>query len=164
LADDVADGGSADIAEGIGEDIQGAQSPLVEKGEQNAFAVADLLVEDTAAGAGLAGAATSLVGEAFGLGGLPRGQAAGEVVQFALGEPGQGRVGQLLDDRGPCGAQVAVCEGEQGIAGGEPDWGHSRVMAVIFEDLAGLLDQVAMQVAVTSSRSASTFMEQACRW
>jgi hypothetical protein len=143
FADDVADGGSADIAEGVGEDIQCAQSSLVEKGEQDAFAVADLLVEDTAAGAGLARAATSLVGEAFGLGGLPRGQAAGEVVQLALGEPGQRRVGQPVDDRGPCGAQIIVCEGEQGIAGGEPDRGHSRVMAVIFEDLTGLFDQVA---------------------
>ena len=93
LADDVADGGSADIAEGIGEDIQGAQSPLAEKGEQDAFAVADLLVEDTAASAGLAWAATSLVAEAFGLGGLPRSQTAGEVMQLALGEPGQRRVG-----------------------------------------------------------------------
>ena len=64
-------------------------------------------------------------------------------MQLALGEPGQRRVGQPLDDRGPCGAQITVCEGEQGIAGGEPDRGHSRVMAVIFEDLAGLLDQVA---------------------
>jgi hypothetical protein len=143
FADDVADGGSADIAEGAGEDIQCAQSSLVEKGEQDAFAVADLLVEDTAAGAGLARAATSLVGEAFGLGGLPRGQAAGEVMQLALGEPGQRRVGQPVDDRGPCGAQIIVCEGEQGIAGGEPDRGHSRVMAVIFEDLTGLFDQVA---------------------
>ena len=139
FADDVADGGSADIAEGVGEDIQRAQSSLVEKGEQDTFAVADLLVEDTAAGAGLAWAATSLVGEAFGLGGLPRSQAAGEVMQFALGEPGQRRVGQPLDDRGPCGAQITVYEGEQGIAGGEPDWGHSGVMAVIFEDFAGLL-------------------------
>src|SRR5437763_1691904 len=57
LADDVADGGSADIAEGIGEDIEGAQSSLVEKGEQDPFAVADLLAEDAAAGAGLAWAA-----------------------------------------------------------------------------------------------------------
>jgi hypothetical protein len=49
FADDVADGGSADIAEGVGEDIPRAQSSLVEKGEQDAFAVADLLAEDTAA-------------------------------------------------------------------------------------------------------------------
>ena len=96
LADDVADGGSADIAEGVGEDIQRAQSSLAEKGEQGAFAVADLLVEDTAAGAGLARTATSLVGEAFGLGGLPRSQPAGEIMQFVLGEPGQRRVGQPL--------------------------------------------------------------------
>ena len=139
LADDVADSGSADIAEGVGEDIQRAQSSLVEKGEQGAFAVADLLVEDTAAGAGLARTATSLVGEAFGLGGLPRSQPAGEIMQFVLGEPGQRRVGQPLGDRGACRAQITVCEGEQGIAGGEPDRGYSRVMAVILEDFAGLL-------------------------
>jgi hypothetical protein len=30
FADDVADRGSADVAEGAGEDVQGAQSPLVE--------------------------------------------------------------------------------------------------------------------------------------
>jgi hypothetical protein len=93
FADDVADGGSADIAEGAGEDIQRAQSSLVEQGEQGAFAVADLLVEDAAAGAGLARAAASLVAEAFGLGGLPCGQAAGEIMQLAPGEPGQRRVG-----------------------------------------------------------------------
>ena len=62
FADDVADGGSADVAEGVGEDVQRAQSSVVEEGEQDAFAVADLLVEDTAAGAGLARAATPLVG------------------------------------------------------------------------------------------------------
>jgi hypothetical protein len=51
FADDVADGGSADVAEGVGEDIQRAQSSVVEKGQQDAFAAADLLVEDTTAGA-----------------------------------------------------------------------------------------------------------------
>src|SRR5260221_8607609 len=143
FADDVADGGSADIAEGVGQDIQRAQSSVGEQGEQDAFAIADLLVEDTTAGAGLARAATPLAGEAFGLGGLPRSQACGEVMQLAPGEPGQRRVGQPLDDCGPCGAPIAVREGEQGIVGGEPDRGHSRVAAVVFEDLAGLLDQVA---------------------
>jgi hypothetical protein len=88
FADDVADGGSADVAEGIGDDIQRAQPSVVEKGEQDAFAVADLLVEDAAAGAGLARAAAPLVGAAFGVGGLPCGQAGGEVVQLAPGEPG----------------------------------------------------------------------------
>src|SRR5258708_20699261 len=71
FADDVADRGPADIPEGVGEHIQRAQSSLVEKGKQDAFAVADLLMECTAAGSGLARAATSLVGEAVGLGGLP---------------------------------------------------------------------------------------------
>jgi hypothetical protein len=92
--DDVADGGSADVAEGIGEDIQRAQSSVVEKGEQDAFAVADLLVEDAAAGAGLARAAAPLVGAAFGVGGLPCGQPCGEVMQLAPGEPSQRRVRQ----------------------------------------------------------------------
>jgi hypothetical protein len=128
---------------GGGEDIQRAQSSLVEKGEQDAFAVADLLVEDTAAGAGLARPATSLVGEAFGLGGLPGIHPAGEVMQLGPGEPDQRRVGQPVGDRGPRGAQITVHEGEQGIAGGEPDHGRSRVVAVVFEDLAGLFDQVA---------------------
>src|SRR5206468_4367049 len=35
LADDVADGGPADVAEGLGEDVQGAQVSLVEDGEQD---------------------------------------------------------------------------------------------------------------------------------
>jgi hypothetical protein len=143
FADYVADGGSADVAEGVGQDIQRAQSSVVEQGEQDAFAVADLLVEDPAAGAGLARAAAPLVSEAFGVGGLPGGQACGEAMQLGPGEPGQRRVGQPVDDRGPCWAQVAVCEGEQGIGGGEPDRGHSRVVAVVFEDLTCLLDQVA---------------------
>ena len=143
FADDVADRGSADIAEGAGEDIERAEPSVVEEGEQDAFGVADLLAEDAAAGAGLARAATPLVGAAFGVGGLPGSQALGEVMQFAPGEAGQRRVGQPLDEGGPRGAQIAVCEGEQGVLGGEPDRGRSRVMAVVFEDLAGLVDQVA---------------------
>ena len=114
---------------------------MVEEGEQDAFAVADLLVEDTAAGAGLARAAAPLVRQALGAGGLPCGQAGGEVVQLGPGEAGQRRVRQLLGDRGPCGAQAAAGEGEQGIAGGEPDRGHAVVVAVVLEDLPGLLDQ-----------------------
>jgi Transposase, Mutator family len=78
LADDVADGGPADAAEGVGEDVQRAQSSVVEEGEQDAFVVADLLVEDAAAGAGLARSAAPLIGQAFGLGGLPPGEPAGE--------------------------------------------------------------------------------------
>jgi hypothetical protein len=71
LPDDVADRGSADVAEGAGEDVQGAQSALVEDGEQDTFAVTDLLGEDATPGSGLAWAAAPLVAEAFGLGGLP---------------------------------------------------------------------------------------------
>ena len=83
--DDVADGGSADVAEGVGEDVQGAQSPLVEDGEQDAFAVADLLGEDAAPGSGLAWAAAPLVAEAFGLGRLPGCEPLGKAVQFVAG-------------------------------------------------------------------------------
>jgi hypothetical protein len=41
---------------------------LVEDGHKDAFAVADLLVEDAAAGAGLTRATAPLVAEALGLG------------------------------------------------------------------------------------------------
>ena len=121
LADDIADCGPADVAEGAGEDVQGAQSSLVEDGQQDAFTVADLLVEDAAAGAGLARAAAALIGEAFGLGCLPRCEPFGEFAQFAWAESGQGRVGQPLDDRAPGRAEVAVQEAEQSLCGGEPD-------------------------------------------
>ena len=93
LTDDVADGRPADVAEGVGEDVQGAQSSLVENGEQDAFAAADLLREDAGPGTGLAWAAAPLIGEAFGLGGLPEGEPPGEFVQFVLSESGQYRVG-----------------------------------------------------------------------
>ena len=69
FSDGVADGGPADTEE-AGQYVHCAQVPLVEDGQQDAFSVADLLVEDAAAGAGLAGAAAPLVAEAFGLGGL----------------------------------------------------------------------------------------------
>jgi hypothetical protein len=121
LPDDVADCGPADIAEGAGEDVQGAQSSLVEDGQQDAFTVADLLVEDAAASAGLARAAAALIGEAFALGCLPRCEPFGEFAQFACAESGQGRVGQPLDDRAPGRAEVAVQEAEQSLCGGEPD-------------------------------------------
>jgi hypothetical protein len=142
LADDVADGGPADAA-GVGEDVQRAQSSVVEKGNQDALAVADLLMEDTATGAGLARATAPLAGEAFGLGGLPGSEASGEFMQVVPGDPGQRWVGQPLGDRDPRRAQITVQEGEQGAGGGEPDWRHSGVVAVVFEDLAGLPDEFA---------------------
>ena len=163
LPDDVADRGSADIAEGVSEDVQGAKSFLVEHGEQDAFAVTDLLGEDAAPGSGLAWAAAPLVAEAFGLGGLPGCEPLAKTVQFVAGESGQGRVGQPVDDLGPRGAQIAVEEGEQasGAAkrtGATPVWWpwSSRISRVS-------LTRSPMQVAVTSRRSASTFMEQTCR-
>jgi hypothetical protein len=80
VADGVADGGAADVAERVSEDVEGAQLPQVQDGQQDAFAVADLLGEDAAAGAGLAGAAASLVGEPLGVGGLSGREALGELV------------------------------------------------------------------------------------
>ena len=93
LPDHVADGRPADVTNGIGEDVQGAQSSVVENGEQDAFAVADLLREDAGPGTGLAWAAAPLVSEAFGLGGLPEGEPRGQFAQFVLGESGQCWVG-----------------------------------------------------------------------
>jgi hypothetical protein len=46
--------------------VEGAQLPHVEDGQQDAFAVADLLRQDAAAGAGRA--APSLMSEVFGQG------------------------------------------------------------------------------------------------
>jgi len=51
----------------------------MQDGQQDAFAVADLLGEDAAAGAGLAGAAAALVGEPLGVGGLSGREALGEL-------------------------------------------------------------------------------------
>jgi hypothetical protein len=42
FADDVADGGPADAAEGVGENVQRAQPSVVEEGEQDTLAVADM--------------------------------------------------------------------------------------------------------------------------
>src|SRR5215472_13680327 len=69
FADGVADRGPADTQE-AGQHVHRARVPLVEDGQQDALSVADLLVEDAAAGSGLAGSAAPLVGEALGLGGL----------------------------------------------------------------------------------------------
>jgi hypothetical protein len=80
FADGVADGGAADVAERVSEDVEGAQPPQVQDGQQDAFAVADLLGEDTTTGAGLAGAASSLAGAPFGVGGLSGREALGELV------------------------------------------------------------------------------------
>jgi hypothetical protein len=120
VADGVADGGAADVAERVGEDVEGAQLPAMQDGQQDAFAVADLVGEDAAAGAGLAGAAASLVGAPLGVGGLSGREALGELVQFLPAHAGEGRGGQGVDDRGPGGAEVLVEEGEQVVGGSEP--------------------------------------------
>jgi putative transposase len=119
-ADGVADGGAADVAERVGEDVEGAQLPEMQDGQQDTFAVADLLGEDAAAGAGLAGAAAALVGAPLGVGGLSGREALGELMQLLPAHAGEGRVGQGMDDRGPGGAEVLVEEGEQVVGGGEP--------------------------------------------
>jgi hypothetical protein len=80
FADGVADGGPADTEE-AGQHVHRVQVPLVEDGQQDALSIADFLVEDAAAGTGLAGAAAPLVAEALGLGGLQRGELLGELVQ-----------------------------------------------------------------------------------
>ena len=120
FADGVADGGAADVAQCVGEDVEGAQPPQVQDGQQDAFAVADLLGEDAAAGAGVAGAAAALVGEPLGVGGLPGREALGKLVQLLAAHAGEDRGGQSVDDRGPGGAEVPVEEGEQVVGGGEP--------------------------------------------
>jgi hypothetical protein len=60
FADGVADRGPADTEE-AGQHVHRAQVPLVEDGQQDAFTVADLLVEDAAAGIGLPEAAAPLI-------------------------------------------------------------------------------------------------------
>lgn len=72
FADDVSDGGPADVAQEVGQDVQRAQFSLVENGEQDAFTVADFLREDAAPSTGLAWAAAPVMAEAFGVGRLPR--------------------------------------------------------------------------------------------
>jgi hypothetical protein len=138
--DDVADGSSADVAEGVSEDVQGAQPSVVQDGEQDAFAVANLLREDAAAGTRLAWATAPLVTEALTLSCLARGEPLDEGVQLVAGESGQGWVGEPLDNGGARGAHIAVEEGEQIGGRGEADGGHAGVIAVVIEDLAGLFD------------------------
>jgi hypothetical protein len=66
----------------------------MEDGEQNPFRVADLLGEDATPGAGVAEAAASLMGEPFGLGGLPGREPFGQRAQFVAAHPGQGWGGE----------------------------------------------------------------------
>ena len=75
--------------------------------------------------------------------GLSGREALGELVQFLPAHAGEGRVGQGVDDRGPGGAEVLVEEGEQVVGGGEPHRCDAGVVAVIFEDFAGLLYRAA---------------------
>jgi carbonic anhydrase/acetyltransferase-like protein (isoleucine patch superfamily) len=110
--------------------------------QQDAVAVADLLREGAAAGAGLAGAAASLVDAPLGVGGLPGREALGELVQLLAAHAGEDRGGQGVDDRGPGGAEVLVEEGEQVVGGGEPHRCDSRVVGVVFEGFAGLVHEV----------------------
>ncbi|MBH1938049.1 hypothetical protein I5Q34_27920 [Streptomyces sp. AV19] len=57
--------------EEIGEAGHGAQAAFMEDGERDVFAATDLLAEDSAAGAGPAWSASSLVAGVFGLRRLP---------------------------------------------------------------------------------------------
>src|SRR5215472_9351218 len=141
FADGVADGGPAD-AEEAGQHVHHAQPPLVEDGQQDALTVADLLVEDAAAGAGLAQAAAPLIAEALGLGGLQRCELPGELVQARAAESGQHWVGELVDDLGSFGAGVGVEECAERLRGGEADGRGAGGVVVVLEDCPGLLDQV----------------------
>jgi hypothetical protein len=141
FADGIADRGPADTEE-AGQHVHRAQVPLVEDGQQDAFTVADLLVEDAAAGGGLAGAAAPLVAEAFGLGGLQRCELPGEVLQAGAAEPGQRRMGELFGDLGALGAGVAVEEGAKRLCGGKAGGRRAGGVAVVLEDFAGFSDQV----------------------
>jgi len=131
VPDGVAHAGPADVAEGIGEDAKRAEPPLVQNGEQEAFAVADLLRKDATAGTGLASAAAPLVAEAFGLSRLPCGEPLCEVLQFAPGEAGQGWLGEPFPDRCARGVLIALQGGEQVGGGGETDRGHAGVRAEV---------------------------------
>ncbi len=142
FADDGADRGAADVAEGFGQRVEGAPFSQVEDGEQDPFAVADLLGKHAATGARLARAAASLVGEPFGVGGLAGREALDEVAQLVAAHPGQGRIGERFDDPGSGRVGVVVEEGEQVGGGGEPYRGESGVLAVVFEDFAGVVDEV----------------------
>jgi hypothetical protein len=141
FADGVADGGPADTEE-AGEHVHRAQVPLVEDGQRDALTVADLLMEDAAAGSGLAEAAAPLIAEALGLSCLQRCELPGEVLQAGAAEPGQRRVGELFDDPCPLGAGVAVEERAECLCGGKADGRCAGGVAVVFEDFAGFPDQV----------------------
>ena len=122
LADGVADRGPADL-EKVGEDVHRAQSALVEDGQKDAFAVADLLVKDAAAGASLSRATAPLIAETLGLGSLPGCEPFGELLQVGAADSGQGRVGQLLDELGPRGAGIGIQERVEGLGSGEAERG-----------------------------------------
>jgi hypothetical protein len=141
FADGVADRGPADTEE-AGQHVHRAQAPLVEGGQQDALSIADLLVEDAAAGGGLAEAAAPLIAEALGLGGLQRCELPGELVQAGAAEPGQHWVGKLFDDPCALGAGVAVEERAQCLCGGKADGRRAGGVAVVLEDFPGLADQV----------------------
>lgn len=143
FADDTDDGRAAHVAESIGENVQCAQFPEIQDSEQDAFTVADLLGKDTTTGTGLAGAATAPMRETFSVSGLTGRESFGEVVQLVPAHPGQGRIGQSLDDRGSGRADSLIEEREQVASGGEAHRGRSRVVAVVFEDVARFLHQVA---------------------
>jgi len=141
FADGVADRGPADTQE-AGQHVHRARVPLVEDGQQDALSVADLLVEDAAAGSGLAEAAAPLIAEALGLGGLQRRELPGEVLQAGAAEPGQRRMGELFDDACAPGAGVAVEEHAKCLCGGEADGRRAGGVAVVLEDFPGFPDQV----------------------
>jgi hypothetical protein len=163
LADGVADRGPADL-EQVGEDVHRAQSALVEDGHKDAFAVAGLLVEDAAAGAGLTRATAPLIAEALGLGSLPGCEPFGELLQVGAADSGQSRVGQLLDDLGSRGRVSVSRNARRAWAVGKRTGAAPKVWPWSSRASRVWVTVSPMQVAVTSKRSASTFMEHTCRW
>ena len=116
---------------------------VVADGHKDAFAVAGLLVEDAAAGAGLSRATGLLVAEALGLGWLPGCEPFGELLQVGAADSGQAGWESCFVELGSRGAGVGVQERVEGVGGGEADGGRAAGVAVVLEGFTGLVDGVA---------------------
>jgi hypothetical protein len=115
---------------------------VVADSHKDAFAVAGLLVEDAAAGAGLSRATGLLVAEALGLGWLPGCEPFGELLQVGGADSGQAGWESCFVELGSRGAAVGVQERAEGLGGGEADGGRAAGVAVVLEGFTGLVDGV----------------------
>src|SRR5262249_16977259 len=163
FADGVAGRGPADTQE-AGQHVHRAQVPLVEDGQQAPLTVADLFVEDAAAGRGPGEAGGRMVAEAFGLGGLQGWEplvSACRRVRLSPVSAGWASCSMIWARWGRASlsgkARSACAVGKRTAAVPVAQPWSSRTSRVS-------PTRSPMQVAVTSSRSASTFMEHACRW